>query len=229
MAGIANQRAGPAILLADETPVDQLAERLDRVGAVEAGRHPLGRLEPEPAAEDAEAQQQLALVVAQQPGAPLDGRLHGALALGQVACAAGEQRQRVVEPVDHRLGRQDARTGGGELERERRAVERSADRVDGRRVLVGHREVGLDGPGPLHEQVGGHGRGKRAEVDALLAADPQQDPARGEHGDRGGPEQRTERRGGVDDLLDVVEHQQHATVAQCDDDPLRERCARPCP
>ena len=42
-------------------------------------------------------------------------------------------------------------------------------------------EVGLDRPGALHEQVGGRPDGQRPELDALLAADPQQDAARGEH------------------------------------------------
>ena len=85
----------------------------------------------------------------EQVVAPLDRRAQRPLALGQVAGAAGEQRQPLVEPLEELLGRERLDARGGELEREREVVEAAADLGDG---LVGL-EVGLDRARPREEEA----------------------------------------------------------------------------
>ena len=215
--------ARPSVLLAHEAAVDERAQRLHGIHPVEAVGHPLDRIQPEAGAEDPQPQEQLPLGIRQQLSAPVDRRPQRALALGQVARAADEQGQGVVEPFDQRGRGQHAQPGGGELDRERDIVERSADRDDMRGVVVGELEVGLDRTRTLREQLGGLRRRKRAERDVLLAAHPEQDPAGAEHGCRRSGQQRADLRRGLDHLLDVVEDEQQAAAAECPGELLGER------
>ena len=65
--------------------------------------------------------------------APVDGRSQGLLALGEVARAAAQEAEPVVEPVAQDLRREQPEAGGGELDRQRQAVEPAADLRDGGR------------------------------------------------------------------------------------------------
>ena len=64
--------------------------------------------------------------------------MQGALAFGGVPAPAGQDGQRVLEPLEQLLGREQARAGRGQLDRERKPVQAAADRVHGReRLRVG--------------------------------------------------------------------------------------------
>ena len=84
--------------------------------------------------------------------APVDRRAQRLLPLRSVARAGGEELQRVVEALEQRLGREDPDPGGGELEREGKTVEASADRSDRFRVLWCQREGVSGRPRALDEQ-----------------------------------------------------------------------------
>ena len=71
---------------------------------------------------------------------------------GQVARAAGEQRQAAGEAGQQRRGREELDPGGGQLDRQRQPVEAGADRGDRRRVRLVEREAGADRAGPADEE-----------------------------------------------------------------------------
>ena len=87
------------------------------------------------AGEDRHAPEQPLLRLGEERVAPVDRGAQRLLPLGRVARAGGEHVERVVEPLEQRFRRQEPQPGGGELERERQAVEAPADGRDGGRVL----------------------------------------------------------------------------------------------
>ena len=190
----------------------------------------LGRGERAAAGEDGEAREERLLVGAEQVVAPVDRRAERLLAGGQVARAAGEEVEALLEPGEQRLGREQLRTRGGELDRERQAVEADADLGDRRRVRVRDREVGLHGPGALDEErdrvvlrerrrarAGGPGRAGRAAEPGTRAR------RRGGAGARlvassfrcrRGREQVGERGRRFEEVLEVVEHEQEPLLGE---------------
>ncbi len=86
----------------------------------------LGRREIEAAGEDAQALEQPLLVLVQQVVRPRDQRAQRLLALEQHAAAAGEQLEAVVQALVDVLDGQRAHPRGGELQRERNALEAGA-------------------------------------------------------------------------------------------------------
>ena len=80
---------------------------------------------------------------------------------GQVAPAAGQQRQPVLQPGQQRRRREDLDPGRGQLDGQRQPVQPAADVGDGCGVLVGQREVGLDRLRPRDEEA--HRRGRRRD------------------------------------------------------------------
>ena len=141
-------------MLPQEAAVDELEEGAEQVGGPWfAGRDGLDRIEAEVAGEHPESLEERARVGAQQVDAPLDRRLDRALPLGHVARRGDEQRQHAVEPREHGRGREGADAGGGELDRQRHALERPADAGDVLGVLVGHVEPGVRGPRAIAEQL----------------------------------------------------------------------------
>jgi hypothetical protein len=87
---------------------------------------------------------------------------------GQIARPTDEQGQRAVEPGQHRGRREDLDAGGGELDRERQAVQPAADLGDRRGVVAVDREVRLDPPCPLDEERHGWGAKERRIVPGRL-------------------------------------------------------------
>ena len=71
----------------------------------------------------------------QERVAPVDRGAQCLLPLGSVARTGREHVEGMVEPLEQRLGGQEPQPGGGELERERQAVEAPADRRDGPGIL----------------------------------------------------------------------------------------------
>ncbi len=198
------------------------AEALERHVA-----YALGGFQRAAADEDAEACKRLALVRPQQVVAPVDRGGERLLACRRVARAGRQQVRLAFEPLENLSRREQLRSRRGELDRERQPVEPPADAGDLRgagRVelearidrLRPHREephrVGLDER--LERKVGVGSVERRHRVLAL-GCQPQRGAARGEDPEaRGrGEEVADEGRGG-EDLLEVVEHEQHPPLAQ---------------
>ena len=116
------------------------------------------------AGEDRQPVEQAARPRVEQVVAPGDRAAQRLLAGGQVARPRREDVELVVESDEDRVRREDLDPGGGELDGQRHPMEAGADARDGRRVLVGHGEPGLDGDGPLDEQAD---RGVLAERDGI--------------------------------------------------------------
>ena len=122
-----SSRASRTALRSGATGCDRRASRAARA-RLAANR--LGGVEREPAGEDREPREEPARFVVEEIDAPLDRRAQRALALGDVARAARQQRQSLLEPREDRGRRQDGRLRRGELDRQRQAVEPAAELRD---------------------------------------------------------------------------------------------------
>jgi hypothetical protein len=108
--------------------------------------HGFGSLQRKPADKHSQAAKQALLVFAQQVVAPVDRAANGLLAGRQVARAAGEERQRVCQAGQQRLGREQLDACRGQLDRQRQAVQPLADLGDRWRVCVRQREIRFGRP-----------------------------------------------------------------------------------
>ena len=198
------QHREPLVGVAQEALVDE------RLEGVEIDlRHLLGRLERGAAPEDGEPGEEGLLRGCQQLVAPVDGCAEGALAFGQISGAAGQKRQALLEPLEDLPGRECLHARGGQLEREGQLVEAATDLRDG---LVGP-EVGLDRPCSGQEEADALLVDEGRHRVLLLAPDVQRPPARHEHVEVGtGGEQAGDVGGRRDDLLEVVEEQEHRSI-----------------
>jgi len=104
----------------------ELHERLvhQRLELVEAATARLGADgldvgERAAAGEDGEPAEEPLLLLVEEGVAPVDRRAQRLLPLGAVAGTGDEDVERVVEPLEQGLGREDAQAGGRELESER--------------------------------------------------------------------------------------------------------------
>ncbi len=159
------------------------------------------------------------------------------MAIGQVAHGRCQQGQGVLQALGDAFRGEEAHFRGGELDRQRQPLQAPADVGDGRGVLGGEGELGLDrlcavdeqlhrrrSAGALHaHRRGALGRRQTLHLVHLLATDAQHDPAR--HQERCGRRDRVQPhqgRRGSHDLLEVVEHDQHAPTLQGVGDALLE-------
>ena len=156
-----------------------------------------------------------------------------------VAGAAGEQRQAALQAGQERRRRQEPAPGGGQLDRQRQAVEPPADRFHRRRVRLVQRESGAHRLGALGEQAHGVGAERvvlvlegwsrrdgalrvgpgrypqRRHLEGVLCGEPQHRPAGDQHGEaRAGRQQVRQRQRGRQHVLEVVQHQQQALGAE---------------
>jgi hypothetical protein len=158
--------------------------------------------------EDGEAAEQLLLALAEEGVAPVDRRAQRLLPLGTVAGARDEDVERVVEPPEQGLGREDTQPGGRELEGERQPVEPPAELFDDLRVLGGQLERRPRPPRAFREQRDCRVRPKGGELVLVLGSDPQRSPARGQHAQfRAALDQPGHGGSRVHYLLEVVEKQ----------------------
>ncbi len=134
--------------------VDQLGEDVEHLPLVDAfvARDPLRELQPEAARENAEPPEHRPLVVRQQSDAPLERR---AQRLVPAQFHTRDASQHVEHLVEARLQADDAEqrdAGGGQLNRQRDAVEAAAD-VDHRLDVVrAEAEARVDRVRACHEQ-----------------------------------------------------------------------------
>ena len=161
-------------------------------------------------------------------GAAPAGRATAAVSSGRLCSRRSRDAARVEQ----------AHLRRGELDRERQALEAPADVGDVGGVVLVDGEAGLDRRRAVDEQHARRraqravearrgrrvGRRQRGDLVHLLAADPQHDAARHEElRERRGGVQPHEHGRGIDDLLEVVEHDEHAPSRQRVRDALLER------
>lgn len=189
---------------------------------------------------DGEAAEEAAFGRVEQVVAPGDRVAERALALRQVAGSAGQQREAALQAGEHRLRSQQLDPRGCQLDRQREAVQASADVGDGEGVLIGQAEARPNRRGALAEQGDGRvrrqlpgeragsglGEAQRRDRKLVLAAQVEHGAARDEHLEAGrGPEQIGHDGGGGEDLLEVVQQEQQALVAQVVDEGIADRAA----
>ena len=212
----------------EQVVVDQGAEALECHVA-----DALGSLQRAAADEDAQPHERLALLRAEQVEAPVDRGGKRLLARGRVARAARQHVRLAFEPLQDLARREQLRARRGQLDCERQSVELPADasnlgcagrvelelRVD--RLRAGREEahyIGLDER--LERKVGAGDLERRNRVLAL-GGQPQRRAARGQDPDaRGRGEQVADEGCSGEDLLEVVQHEQHPPLAQMLDHAL---------
>jgi hypothetical protein len=197
-----------------------VAERLkqalveERRELIEIGsRDRLGGVEGEGAAKDGEPAEGSLSGGVEQVVAPFDRRAQRSLPLGQIDRAAREQRQRRVQALQQCGGRQKLRPRRGKLDRERQVVQAPAHRCN---RLVG----GESAPGACcaaDEEFHGSFERKRVDRQLALAAQMQRPTRGGQHGHLS-HEELGDDLGHPLEMLEVVEHEQHASGSE----PARE-------
>ena len=201
-----------------EALVDEGADRLD-VGAA----HGLDRLECAAPGEDGHPEKERLLCLSEQVEAPADRVAQGAMPVGGVAGAGGEQLQWVLEPGEDPGRGEHFHSCRRQLDCERQAVEVVADlRTRGEVYLVGL-EIGAYRACPFEEHTHCSVGAEWIERKLLLAADPQPSAA-GDDGlqARACRRDRAERRRGLDHLLEVVDHEEQLPAPEVGDQPLLE-------
>ena len=206
-----------ALVRERDDPIEQVDLRV--------GHNRRRRREREATGEDGEGAKEALLPRGQEVLAPGDGPAHCVLPGWAVASATGEQRQPLRQAGQQCRRRQDPNARGGELEGQRQPIESVADGGHVLDVGVAQGEVGLDGLGALDEEADGrrlgytlqHGRlprrRQRQRRDRVRVFDRQAQPFPACHQDREGRDGRRQvgnHEGGLHDLFEVVEHQQHA-------------------
>ncbi len=165
----------------------------------------------------------LTFVIVEEVERPAHGLDERAVALGRAA-SPGQQTEALAERVGDLTDRERLRPRRRQLDRQRQTVESLADVQDVGFLGLARREAGTNGAGPFDEQLAGEDVVERLDGAHVLAADGQALAARRQHrhGRRRRHDALDQRRRGVDHVLAVVEHEQHASPAQRFDEPRLE-------
>ena len=202
------------------------------------GRHDLlGGGQRETAREHGQAAEDRPLVLGEQVMAPVEGRAQGLVAERRRAGPADQDREHVVQPLRQLAGGQDPHPRGGQLDRERQAVDAAAHLQDRGGVVVREPERRQHQLRPLLEEPdrvvrGQRGRGRcrpvlgqreRRDRPAPLPVHAEHLAAGGEDGQgRAGAEQPLGEVGrGGRQVLAVVQDEQQRCVAHMLGDCLR--------
>jgi hypothetical protein len=113
----------------------------------------LRALQREAAGKDGQALEQDLLLLGEQVVAPVQGRVHGPLPLGQVPCPSGLEG--LIQPRQEFRGPEEPCLRCRELQREGQALEAPADRRHRGDVLASEQEGGRSLPGAVQEESGG--------------------------------------------------------------------------
>ena len=191
-----------------------------------SGTEALGGGQVDTAGEDRDAAQQAPLGGVEGPERPVDRVPQRAVAGVDRGPAALQQVERGVEPGVEVGERQRPDPAGGQLQRQRQAVEAADDVGHHQRVVALEHQVGLAPAGMRQERGDRRDRGdvaparlrhrQRAQPEDVLGGQAQGLARRGEHGQVGAAvDQRGgQLAGGVDDVLAVVEHQHGRAAGQ---------------
>ena len=118
-----------------------------------SGAHGLRRVEREPVGEDGQPVQHQSLVRVEEIVAPVDGVPERPVASGHTAPLRCEESEPGSEATQHRVGRQRASPSGGELDRQRKAVEASTQLGNRGGVGVGQGKRRVRGACSIDEQA----------------------------------------------------------------------------
>ena len=141
---------------------------------------------------------------------------------GHVLLGGREQREAAIEPAEHGRGREQSDARRRQLDREREAVEPRTDLLDRLGVLAVRLESRSGGARPLDEELGRRGRLERRHRVLALRANPERRAARHEHlQTRRGRDELGDLRRRRQHVLEVVEHEQGALVAELAGEALR--------
>ena len=145
------------LIAPNEALIDERGDAVEHILAelIGGSAHRLGAIEIESAREDRQAIEQPPARAVEDVVAPGDGGPEGLLPLREVARVRDQHRKLLIEAGQDLLRREDLHPGRREFERQRHPMETDADRGDGRRVLVRHREARLDRDGAGDEQADG--------------------------------------------------------------------------
>src|SRR4029079_17031989 len=102
--------------------------------------------------EHGQSGQEPALVFREQVVAPVEGLVEGLLPGRQVVGPAGEEAQSLGQPVEDVLRAEDTDARGGELDRQRQAVDAPAELAYRLEIVLRDREIGLQRTGTLLEE-----------------------------------------------------------------------------
>ena len=238
--------AGARLAVFDENErlVDQRAEQVEHREALEAlaGSHLLRQVERPAAGEYGQPAQQLALVLLEQLIAPVDRRSQRLLARQRASRPAGQQAEAIGERRGDLLDGHQPHPRGGELDRQRYAVQRMADAGHGSRVVVADGEVRADLQCALDEEpdgIGlrqpldrlGHalgGQRQRRHPPARLSGDAQRGAAGGEDRHPGRAAEQGFPRGSarLQQVLAIVEDDQRPLFGEVGDGCLQRASGR---
>ena len=214
----------------DERLRDQIRERVEHVEALDpVTRGDGGRgLDTERPGEHAETVEHGTVPVVEERVRPVDGRPERLVAFHRGAAAAGQEPKALVEEAGDLVGRHGDDARGGELDRQRDAIEAPAHLGDGAQFGRAGVEVGLDRDRTFDEEadggaarqgccVGAVGRdGERPQWDHLLALHREAFTTRGQDADVGAASDHAlrEHTGGVDEVLAVVQHHEQVLALE---------------
>ena len=180
----------------------------------------------EAAGEDRETLEKRALAVAQESVAPFDRPLEALLPGGCGAATADQQAEHVVEAGSDVYRSKHRAARGGQLDRQRDAVQLTADVRDGRGVDGAQLEVAPRGTCSRHEQLAGlrgaHGpsvvgdwQREGRDRPGNFARDTQRFATGRQHAQTRRSVQQAlgDRGAALDDVLAVVQHEQHPARA----------------
>ena len=155
---------------------------------------------------------------------PGDRAAQRPLSLGQVTGAPAEI-DRPLESIEDRRRAEGPDAGGGQLDRQRQPGETDRDPADRRSRVVGEHEVRTVRKGTILEERDARIHAQGRDRIATFAADPHQLPARDQkvHVRSGSHQARDDVRGIREQLLQVVDDQEHRSLAEMPAQDLRDR------
>ncbi|MGO4417995.1 hypothetical protein AB4Z54_04285, partial [Streptomyces sp. MCAF7] len=167
----------------------------------------------ESAGEDGQRPQRRLSGRIQQIPAPVDDGVQRTVAAGRVPRAAAQQGEPVLQAAGDLRDRHDPDPRGRQLHRERQPVQVAAQLLDGVGGQIG---AGPYRPRPLLEQLDRRRPAQLRQQIHGLGGQAERRPARGEHPQvlRHGHQVVHQVGGGADDVLAVVQHQQHGPGAE---------------
>jgi hypothetical protein len=228
------QHAEPRLALAiagrlDQAVLHQPFQTIQRIDRALGPPHVCDSVEGHAPGEDGQPPEKRLLARGEQVVAPGDRCAQRPLPLRQVAGAAGQQRQPRLQPLQHRLGGEEADARGGQLDGQGEPIHAAHDLRDRAGVLRVESEARHDGLRPVDEEayrVGacnliqrtriGFTRQRHGQHRKLaLAAHAQGGAAGGEDGQpRRGGQQLGDERTEVGELFEVVQDQEQRLLGQ---------------
>jgi hypothetical protein len=162
-------------------------------------------------------------VVIEELDAPADRVAQRSMTVRCIATPRGQQFETVLQASQHRRRGQELDARRGQLDRKRQAVEPIADLRHRNELELPRLKVLPHRVRPLEEHADCSRARERSEHELLFPGDPQPHAAR--HGDlqrRALGDDCREQGRGLDDLLEVVDHEQQPAILEVGDEMLRE-------